>query len=43
MTRTTFRFAEIALVAVAMLLSSLFFYSSNRCPDGAYISLRYAS
>jgi arabinofuranosyltransferase len=42
MTRITFRYAAIALVAVAMLLSSLFFYSSNRCPDDAYISLRYA-
>jgi len=42
MTRTPFRYAAIILVAGAMLLSALFFYSSNSCPDDAFISLRYA-
>ncbi len=42
MTPTPYRYTAIALVAGAMLLSALFFYSSNRCPDDAYISLRYA-
>ncbi len=42
MTHTAYRYTAIALVAAAMLLSALFFYSSNRCPDDAYISLRYA-
>ncbi|MCK9996815.1 MAG: hypothetical protein KAH56_11115 [Candidatus Krumholzibacteria bacterium] len=37
-----YRYTAIALVAGAMLLSALFFYSSNRCPDDAFISLRYA-
>ena len=42
MTGAPYRYTAIALLACAMLLSALFFYSSNRCPDDAYISLRYA-
>ena len=37
-----YRSAAIILVTAIMLLSALFFYSSNRAPDDAYISLRYA-
>jgi len=42
MTRTPFRYAAIVVVVGAVLFSALFFYSSNSCPDDAFISLRYA-
>jgi arabinofuranosyltransferase len=42
MTSPPYRYAAIIMVTVMMLLSALFFYTSNLCPDDAYISLRYA-